>query len=135
MYVIIKTYFGGEIYLIDWLISVKKCQWSRCCNKFDILASTSQSTLSTPELTFVDFIINFDILRLLSEFLFCLKKVLDWQSWWSDSKTLFPALVSTQSFPSLWQILDVAERSLLCLCSSISVLKSEQSIACRLSKL
>ena len=39
------------------------------------LTSTSQSTLSIPELMFVDCLTNSDILKLLSEFLFCLKKV------------------------------------------------------------
>ena len=41
------------------------------------LTSTSQTTLSTPELMFVDYLINSDILKLLSEFSFCLKKVLE----------------------------------------------------------
>ena len=90
---------------------------------------------------FVDCLTIFDILKLLSESLFCLKKVLEWQSWLSGPKTpvwpkeSFPVLVSTQTFSSLWQILDVAKRGLLYLGSWVPLLRSDQSIACRLSKL
>ena len=81
---------------------------------------------------FVDYLTNSHILELLSEFLFCLMKVLEWQSWLSGSKTLFPALVSTQLFSNSWQILDVAEGRLPCLSSWASLLKSDQLTACRL---
>ena len=64
-----------------------------------------------------------------------LKKVLEGQSWLSGPKTLLPALVLTQAFSSLLQILDVTEGRLLCLDSWLFLLKSDQSIACYLSKL
>ena len=58
---------------------------------------------------------------------FCLKKVLEWQSWLSGPKTLFLAMVSTQTFFSLWQILDVTGKGLLCLSSWAFLLKRDQS--------
>ena len=56
-------------------LQVKLLEW---------LTSTSQSTLLTPELMFVDCLTNSDILKLLSEFLFCLMKILEWQSLKTD---------------------------------------------------
>ena len=76
---------------------------------------------------FVDCFTNSDILKLLYEFLFCLKKVLEWQSWFSGPKTLFSALVSIQAFSSLWQILNVVEGRLLCL-GSMSISSKEWPI-------
>ena len=57
--------FGGNYNLT---LEVKLLEW---------LTSTSQSTLLTPELMFVDCLTNSDILKLLSEFLFCLMKILE----------------------------------------------------------
>ena len=83
---------------------------------------------------FVDYLTNSDFLKLLSKFLFCLMKALEWQSWLSGPKNLLAAMVSTQTFSSLWQILDAAEGRLLCLASWVSLRKSDQSTACCLGK-
>ena len=64
-------------------------------------------------------------------FSFCLKKVLEWQSWLSGTKALFPAFASTQTYSNLWQILNVAERRKLGLGSWVSL---EWPINCMSSK-
>ena len=135
--------FDFWVIIQNIFLQIRKVFWQRWYllylkskRQFNLVGRTAWIfDLKTAELMFVNSLTNFEILKLLSEFLFCLKKVIVWQSWLPGPKSLFPALVSPQTFSILWQILDVAEGRLLCLSSWLSLLKSGKSVACRLSKL